>query len=290
MPDPGPERVALPAIGELRRVCQDPVRGFALRHDPLYRYVSIHLTRLAIRAGVSPHQVTALSLLCGLGAGLSLAGLTVPRLALGLFLVQAYLLLDYVDGELARWRGTASLGGRYLEQAGCYAVDPFLLLGLAWGTARLWGEGWPLALGVLGALTQVDFNLAPVLLTAVITSVHMGRLAPGRGEATPAPTAEVPPPSRWGRALEASHRVYRRLRFPYFHPNFLLLLSLACAADLALACFTQSPLATPWLLVFYGVTTPPMVLWQVGIILGARLPEARYRALYLRGETFREHV
>jgi hypothetical protein len=29
---------------------------------------------------------------------------------------------DHVDGELARFRKLASIGGRYLEQAGCDAV------------------------------------------------------------------------------------------------------------------------------------------------------------------------
>jgi phosphatidylglycerophosphate synthase len=285
VPDRGPR----PSTAELRRICQDPVRGFALRHDPLYRRLSIHLTRLAILARLTPHQVTAISLLCGLGAAAAMAGLTPPRLLLGLLLVQGYLLLDYVDGELARYSGKASLGGRFLEQAGCYAVDPFLLLGLSWGVAASHG-GWALVLGVLGALSQLYFALAPVLLTAVITSVHMGALDRSRGEATPAPAAEVGPATRWRRALAASYPLYRRLRFPYFHPNFLLLLSLACGADLALGHSGRAPLAAPLLLACYGLTTPPMVLWQVLIIVHLGVGEDRYRALYQRGEPFREHV
>jgi phosphatidylglycerophosphate synthase len=288
VPDPSSPRAPLPSVAELRRTCQDPVRGFALRHDPLYRAVSIHLTRLAIRAGARPHQVTLLSLGAGLAAALALAELTPLRLLLALALIQIYLVLDYVDGELARFRGLASLGGRWLEQAGCYAVDPFLILGLGGGTALLLDARWPLALGVLGALTQLYFALAPVLVTAVITSVHMGTLDRSRGEATPAPTAEVPPLDRWGRALAASYPLYRRLRFPFFHPNLLLLLSLACVGDLALG--SHGPLCAPLLLVAYGLATPPMALWQALLIVHLRVAEERYRALYLRREPFREHV
>ncbi len=289
MPEATPAPDTLPSTAELRRICQDPIKGFALRHDGFYRYFSIHLTRQAIRTGLTPHQVTVISLVCGFAAG---AVLCVPSLwtsLLALVLLQAYLVLDYVDGELARYRQLASMGGRYLEQAGCYAVDPFILLGMSIGAWRLYG-GWLLALGILGALTQIYFRLAPVLVTAVITSVHMGTFDRGKGEATPEPEPTLPPLDAWGHAMGSAYPIYRRLRFPFFHPNFLLLACLALAVDAGLALAIMAPLAAPFMVVAYGVTTPIMTIWQVLNIVHLRIVDERYNAFFLRRESFREHV
>ena len=218
----GPLRMSLPPLSELRAVCQAPVRAAAHRHDPLYRAMSIHVTRVMVWLGVSAHAVTVVSL----GLGLAAAGLllepTGPRLIGAMLCLQGYLLLDYVDGEVARWSRTASLGGRFLEQVGANAVDPFILAATGVGLA-LPASAY---LGTIGAISQLIFRSLPAALVLVVVAVGLRRA----GEATPAPAPEPAPvpdrdPPGW------SYGLYRRFRFPFFHPNFVLLMSLACAAD-----------------------------------------------------------
>jgi len=90
--------------------------------------------------------------------------------------------------------------------------------------------------------------------------------------------------------MKAAYPFYRRLRFPFFHPNFLLLLCLCLLADVALAFWQQDPILCPLLVLGYGLCTPVMAVWQVLNILHLRIADRRYNALYLRGESFREHI
>ena len=290
-PPPASSDALLPPTEQLRRICQDPVQGDAvLRHDPFYRHVSIHLTRLTLKTRLSAHMVTTISLLAGLLAGISLAGLTIPRLALAVVLVQLYLMLDYVDGEVARYRGQASIAGRFYEQAGCNAIDPLLFLGLSIGVYRCLDAPIMLVLGVSGALAHLYFRMCPVLINATLTNVYMGVMDRSTGEATPEPAEVNPPPSPWARRLEAVYFIYRRFRFPYFHPNYLMILTLGPILDIALVASGRLPLLSIFIVAFYGITAPPYVVWQILNIIHLRIPEQRYRELFVHGRKFHEHV
>jgi hypothetical protein len=57
-------------------------------------------------------------------------------------LIQMYLLLDCVDGEIARWRKQTSITGVYLDRVGHYLSEPALLVGFGLRAADLWdGRG-----------------------------------------------------------------------------------------------------------------------------------------------------
>ncbi|GAA3209890.1 CDP-alcohol phosphatidyltransferase family protein [Streptomyces thermocoprophilus] len=78
---------------------------------------------------------------------------------LGVVMVQLYLLLDCVDGEIARWKKQYSLGGVYLDRVGAYLTDAAVLTGLGLRAADLFGSGridWLWAfLGTLAALGAI---------------------------------------------------------------------------------------------------------------------------------------
>lgn len=279
----------IPSISELRRVCQAPVAGAALRHDPVYRWGSIYLTRVALRLGLSANQVTVLSLALGLGAAGALLDLTPARLALAAILLQGYFLLDYVDGEVARFRRTAGLAGRFLEQVGANAVDPFILAALGFGVAEATGGAWPAALGVVGAISLPTFRSLAASVSAVILAVRLARGHRSFGEATPEPTDDVQP-SAWGPFFRAILPVYARLRFPFFHPNFVLGASILAALD-AVACALGAGVPCSWLEVTaFGVGTPVFVTWQVLNIVHLHIAEDRYRRAFVDEQPFREHV
>ncbi|WP_327684262.1 CDP-alcohol phosphatidyltransferase family protein [Kitasatospora sp. NBC_00458] len=126
------------------------------------RRISLRITRvLSTVTAITPNGLTYLMMLTGILAG---AALVLPGLAgavLAAVLIQVYLLLDCVDGEVARWRRQTSLTGVYLDRVGHYMSEAALLTGLGLrGTDLLHREGpashWEWAfLGTLAALGAI---------------------------------------------------------------------------------------------------------------------------------------
>lgn len=123
------------------------------------REVSLRITRLLAGTKVTPNQLTYLMTLAGV---LAAPALLVPGIwgaVLGVVFVQLYLLLDCVDGELARWKKQYSLSGVYLDRVGAYLCDAAVLVGFGLRAADLWGTGrvdWLWAfLGTLAALGAI---------------------------------------------------------------------------------------------------------------------------------------
>jgi len=124
-----------PSLAEVK-ACGQPEHIIARLNDEhwagrLYmRRLSPRLTWIFARLGWSPNAVTAGFIGCGLAAG---AAVTVSGLAGAIgavVLIQAYLLLDCSDGELARLTGRTSATGVYLDGIGHYLGEMALLAGL----------------------------------------------------------------------------------------------------------------------------------------------------------------
>jgi phosphatidylglycerophosphate synthase len=123
------------------------------------REISLRITRLLVTTKVTPNQLTYLMTLSGV---LAAPALLIPGIwgaALGVVAVQGYLLLDCVDGEVARWKKQFSLSGVYLDRVGAYLCDAAVLVGFGLRAADLWGGGridWLWAfLGTLAALGAI---------------------------------------------------------------------------------------------------------------------------------------
>lgn len=123
------------------------------------REISLRWTRHLVNTGISPNQLTHLMVLAGVLAG---AALLIPGLAgafIAALLIQLYLLLDCVDGEVARWRKQTSITGVYLDRVGHYLSEAALLVGFGVRGADVFdgaGPEWLWAfLGTLAALGAV---------------------------------------------------------------------------------------------------------------------------------------
>jgi phosphatidylglycerophosphate synthase len=159
----------LPSISELRALAQPTSvlqrRGAEHWTGHLYmRRISIYGTRLALRVGLSANSVTALMIVTGLVA---VGVVAVPGLwtaIAGALLVQLYLGLDCVDGEVARVRGTEGTRGVYLDRLGHYLVEGGLLAAL--GMRASDGALEPVVVGLIGAigvmLQKVETDLVAV--------------------------------------------------------------------------------------------------------------------------------
>lgn len=93
------------------------------------REISLHIDPYLVNTRISPNQLTYLMVVVGVigGATLLLPGLAGAIITVILF--QIYLLLDCVDGEVARWRKQTSVTGVYLDRIGHYLCEAALLVG-----------------------------------------------------------------------------------------------------------------------------------------------------------------
>lgn len=153
-----------PSVAELRPVVhpaglKDRRSGEHWAGRMYMREVSLRITRHLADARITPNQLTYLMIVVG---GLGGAALLVPGLAgavLAAVLIQAYLLLDCVDGELARWRSQTSVTGVYLDRVGHYLAEALLLVGAGLRAADLFSGGgarWAWAfIGTVAALGAI---------------------------------------------------------------------------------------------------------------------------------------
>lgn len=149
------------------------------------REVSLRIDRHLVNTRVTPNQLTYLMTVCGV---LAAPALLVPGIAgavLGVVAVQLYLLLDCVDGEIARWKKQYSLSGVYLDRVGAYLTDAAVLVGFGMRAADIWGSGridWLWAfLGTLAALGAVLIKAETDL---VGVARHQGGLPPVKESAS----------------------------------------------------------------------------------------------------------
>lgn len=123
------------------------------------REISLRVDPYLVNTRITPNQLTYLMVVVGVlgGAALLIPGLTGAVLAAVLF--QVYLLLDCVDGEVARWRKQTSVTGVYLDRIGHYLCEAALLVGFGVRGADVFGDGraeWLWAfLGTVAALGAI---------------------------------------------------------------------------------------------------------------------------------------
>jgi len=208
---------ARPSLSELRAVCQPVdvlgrVNGEHWAGRYYMRHVSIHLTRALVGARISADAVTWLMIASGLLAALAL---TVPHPAAPVatfLLIQVQLLLDCSDGELARWRGTCSPKGIYLDRIGHYSTDAALVAALG---VRVDG-----GLGDIGGWTTMGLVVA-VLVLMVKSETDLVHVARGLGGRPP--LSDTGSQLRSG-ALRAARRMVRL--FPFHRALLAIELSL----------------------------------------------------------------
>ncbi|GEB47593.1 MULTISPECIES: CDP-alcohol phosphatidyltransferase family protein [Streptomyces] len=131
-----------PSVAELRPVVhpegvKDRRSGEHWAGRLYMRELSLRVDPYLVNTRITPNQLTHLMVVAGVLAG---AALLVPGLAgalLGALLIQLYLLLDCVDGEVARWRGQTSITGVYLDRVGHYLSEAALLVGFGLRAADL---------------------------------------------------------------------------------------------------------------------------------------------------------
>jgi phosphatidylglycerophosphate synthase len=117
------------------------------------RRISARLTPWAVCHGISANTVTAVSAAVGIGGAAAFAIGRYPALLVGAVLLQAALLLDCVDGEIARSTRTRSTFGSWLDAVTDRVTEYAALAGLAVAGAHRGQHLWTLATACMIAQT-----------------------------------------------------------------------------------------------------------------------------------------
>ncbi|HVW36052.1 MAG TPA: CDP-alcohol phosphatidyltransferase family protein [Pirellulales bacterium] len=149
------------SLAELERRCQKPdhrrVGNWMARR--VSRPLALRVTWLVLPWGLSAHAATGSAALVAFASAISFGFGSLSSWLLGAALLQFWYLLDHVDGQLARFRGTASLDGVQLDYLMHHVVNLIVPWGLGIGL-----EGRPLdatwlVLGLVFSLGLVTIGL-----------------------------------------------------------------------------------------------------------------------------------
>jgi phosphatidylglycerophosphate synthase len=159
-------RSAVPPLADLEQICggegrlEGEPRDFRRSYARLVRRLSIRITWLALHTRLSANQVTVAGILVGVAGALLLAWNDFWPLMIGLVLLQLSFVIDYSDGEIARYRALeegreTDAGGAYLDWIGHYYVPAIAVAALAWGVYTSSHDSWLLLAALVTVLSLV---------------------------------------------------------------------------------------------------------------------------------------
>jgi hypothetical protein len=123
---------------------------------PVARWLAMQ----AWKVGVGAHSVTVLSVVSALLAGLLVATGTRPGASVAALFLLVSVVLDRVDGLLARARRTVTPFGAWLDVTADRLREVALVIGIGVGVAQFADPRWALASGVLATLTLAHLAAA----------------------------------------------------------------------------------------------------------------------------------
>lgn len=177
------------------------------------RDAALPCTWLLLHTPVTADQVTLAALLTGLAACLFLALPGSGCFLAAVFLLQLWYYLDHVDGQIARYRKTACLTGRFFDFLMHHMVHAAAVLGLGMAFAAAGGLDAPgVVLAVLTAFSMTLFNL----LHDIKSKAFVEKLE--QAGAIGLAVKSGPSPASGGDSLPPSRGIPKRL-FSFLHKS-----------------------------------------------------------------------
>jgi phosphatidylglycerophosphate synthase len=238
-------------LGEVRD------RGQGDRHllaDPTYarvvmRRISPYVTLLITKwSGLSADAVTSLSIMAGVGGALAIVVPSATTYLVAVLLLQIAYLLDVVDGEVARVRGSAGVRGTYLDLVGHFLQNQALYA--ASGLALIQAADaapWAIGLALVGVAFSAPFGIQARL--------HVLGTRPSAAEMTHGRLATAPLPAGASPA-SVLYWLYRRIAFLWNYPASMNLFCIALVVDAArmAADAAAGPLVLPTFAAVFAAT------------------------------------
>lgn len=158
----------------MKKICQDSkTEAEDWYCINICRKITIYITKLLLYTPITANQVTLLSMIAGFAAGVLFGFGTHFQSLAGALLLQLWLILDCVDGEVARYRGTTGICGKYVDTLNHCMTEPFVFLCVGFGLYVLFDNISIFVLGVLVALFLVWSSYSANLVYEIfVTGMH----------------------------------------------------------------------------------------------------------------------
>ena len=139
-------------ISELKQICQYSYLDWE-KQPKLYFYirkVSIYFTWFLLHFALTANQVSILMIAIGLFVSVLFA---CNYLIAAILLLQICILLDFCDGEIARYRKQQTIEGGYLDHVFHFLVHPSIFAGIAIGVYQKYPSIWVVIMGLICAIS-----------------------------------------------------------------------------------------------------------------------------------------
>ena len=164
--------VSLREIRETRSMPRDS--HFTLWNKYVCSHFSIYITKLLLYTPITANHVTFMMLVLGIaGSAFLFSGF----FAAGLLALHFAVVLDNVDGEIARFKNQSSMMGKYIDVVYHVTVSPLMLFGYAYGIYNLHPNNLLLIFGFLAAMFSKSVIL-PAIFDVIVTMRMKGSHPP----------------------------------------------------------------------------------------------------------------
>ena len=137
------------SLQEVRRRCtEERFFSYTGLNDKIYSPISVFLVWFFVRLGWSANAVSVLSGIIAMAGATLMASGNGLLVVIGSFGYMLFYLLDYVDGGVARFRGSAGIGGQYVDWAMHVVSAVGYASGIFAGAVAISGT-WIIPFGVL---------------------------------------------------------------------------------------------------------------------------------------------
>lgn len=144
---------------ELREFCK---KEYYSKSQQRMHYMMLYVTRPLLKTNITPNQITTFWVILQIFASLMMVFGNYWFNVAGILIYTFAMLLDYVDGQIARIKKISTYKGIFLEELGLYFGNPIFFLCLGIGTARAFSDYRYFLLGVISCVAQLYSKLAVV--------------------------------------------------------------------------------------------------------------------------------
>lgn len=267
------------SIKELRKICQD-TRPSVYRDflSQIYYKISIYLTWVCLKVGLSANQVTVLSGAIAFIGGL-LIGNSNPFLTLlGTIFFHLFAILDMCDGEVARYRNQGGVNGHYLDWYMHFITSTSMLFGLYIASFHQLTHPVLLIIALMAVVTPI---LDKSIQNAGWTVICWTRMRDLKNNFSRLPEQEiVEKMASEGKKLPKPLRVLRFFALSPFQERWISIIMLILPTMDIICSFLKTPfIPYKFLLLMYIGTVGPLYLsFKVrSLVLGDGLLEGYWR-------------
>ncbi len=249
------------SLKKLNEICQKPhykkVGNWMVRH--ILRPAALPMTWLLLHTPITAHQVTLASIVVGV-AGIYCFSLPGKSLFLaGCLLLQFWYYLDHVDGQIARYRGTSSLTGRFFDYMMHHFIHGIILFSLGYYLFATTGHRIFLAWGFAGSVSTFMFNL----IYDAQYKTFFERLAPVKRLEINRPVQGEKGPEQ--NQEKTSKKKPAAVFFSLLHKSYEIhvIMNILTLAAFLQAWFSNVPDLRPALFAFYGLAAPLLAVTKI---------------------------